>query len=674
MFLCNIERVKDNHNKHTHEATITVKDTVDSEESREFRASFFPYMPLGVIFEEQTMFVGGKVQKVYFPVDLGTCAGKIRPQGDNMNSEGMEVFTLDRVQDDVKFYYSLKEFLSYSEILIMIGRVQKNVYREFIRNPYAMVCEMRASDEDYFRLFPELAKTVIPRTFDERLQEYRYGAKFLMHRTESQGDTWISYTDFKKNFLRMFDRIGRPMRYGSPWGVLQYFSDDFIVEPGDDGDYMVFLRRTFRKELLILQVVDQYRNAVSPFPSFMPTDMEGLEDEQKNAIVNSITCRGRISIITGGPGVGKTTVLRKVISTMQEQYSDVEVRFLASTGKAANRIRETIGGNNIAQISTVHKFLGRGSSGYYSKKTNEDIKKAGLIIVDESSMTDIDIFSDLLNRLDMQKTKVILVGDKNQLPSVAAGNVLGDLIDLGVPCYYLTKNHRNSGCILENANRILEGNVFLKEDDSFRIVDRSPSIGWIRAGFEVAAAEKNNISGNEDIPQRDLAAFSPYRKENIKGSAYFINKMAQNSIFRGGRSIRNFYIGDRVIFTRTDYRAGYFNGDIGILTGYKDGYYYVSVDEEVKTVQDVEDIELAYSITIHKSQGSEYDEIVITIPKYSRFITRRMLYTAVTRARLGVTIYASRSTLRRIIMNDSDRNRKTYMAVVANRRKLAAAA
>ncbi len=686
MILYNVERVRDKDGKSTHAATITT-------DSGSFHTEFFPCIFVGMEFEKEKVMIGGHEQECFMPTSLGACENKRRyrapvpkrneeeKKDTGRDTAGLEtdvddvvMFDLERIRRETIFYYCVKDILDYSDIVRITYAKKmggfKDIYEKYLKIPYALICEMTSKDGDYFHKFPQVAKLQIPQTFEERLTEYRYGARYILHHMESSGNTWMPYGEFRDEFLKLFKGIGRPMRNGNPRAILEHF-EEFTIDPVISKDAKVFRTETKLREMDILSIVDQYRKATSPYPLFSPIGMEDFEEEQRDAVKGSIISKGRLSIITGGPGVGKTTVLKKIIDTMKEQYPDIQVRFLASTGKAANRIKETLGEQEGVTISTVHKFLGWGANSVWDQNKAVEIKESGLVIVDESSMMDLYIFSTLLNALDMQKTKVILVGDCDQLPSVEAGNILSDMIALKVPTFYLTKNHRNNGAILDNAKKIISGDPFLKEDEHFKIVDAAPSIGWMHAGLCISDAEKQ---ADNSETKRELAAFSPYKTDKIDGSTGYINKMVQESIFKTSGPNRptacfGYYIGDRVVFTRTDYAAGYFNGDLGVFLGWRNGHYIVSVGGERKTVVDDNDIDLAYSLTIHKSQGSEYDEVLISIPKYTPFITRRMLYTAVTRARDKVTIFASKDTVRRVVMNNTDRNRRTFLSVVAKERE-----
>ncbi len=701
MLIQSIDRVRDKDGRSQHAASVTTDAGV-------IHADHFPHLFVGIHIEEEMVMINGQKQKCYMPTDLGVCANKLRPSssgrvnlytkeerranrlayqekkakknGKSFDPDGIEenpddvvLLNLEQLRRDTMFYYSVKDFLSFRDINRLVfsrnNKGFKDIYEVYERMPYELLCLLTTKFEDYFHLFPQICKLQIPKTFEERLNEYRYGARYLLRHMEQNGDTWMPYGEFRDQFYRLFEQVGKPMRYGSPRAVLEYF-DEFTIDPKLTDEAKVFRTETKLREMDILNIIDQYRNVASPYRSFDPTEMSDFEDEQRDAILHSVICKGRLSIITGGPGVGKTTVLRKIIDTMREQYPDIQVRFLASTGKAANRIKEALGNPPDVTIKTVHKFLHWGQETIWTEENVREVKDSGLVIVDESSMMDLLIFSKLINALDMQKTKIILVGDCDQLPSVEMGNILSDMIALGVPCFRLCINHRNNGVILENAKKIISGDPFLKEDDCFRIVDAAPSVGWLQAGLCVVDAEK---MVDENGEKREIAAFSPYRTEKIDGSTADINKTVQEAIFKGDRKYKcgdRFYVGDRVVMTQTNYEARYFNGDIGVLEQYsRRNGFMVSINGEIRNVADESHMDLAYSLTIHKSQGSEYDEVLITIPKYTPFITRRMLYTAVTRAKSRVTIFASKETIRQVILNNKDRNRRTFLAEIAKKRE-----
>jgi exodeoxyribonuclease V alpha subunit len=323
----------------------------------------------------------------------------------------------------------------------------------------------------------------------------------------------------------------------------------------------------------------------------------------------------------------------------------VVIRLLPPTGKASKRIEEQLGDREV-EVSTIHKFIGYGKT-FVTKEDVEEIKKSGLVVIDESSMMDVEIFRQLLSKLDMENTKVILVGDENQLPSIGAGNVLHDLIKMGVPTFRLTINHRNSGLIHTNAQKVISGEIGLESDEHFVVDERSPKMAWVFAGADI-----NNNS-----------IVVPYHKEDKIGSVPQVNAIAQERHRLASRQGAKYNIGDVVICTRNNYRNGYLNGDVGHYKGRVDECHEILIGDKTVSVLD-SDLELGYAITIHKSQGSEYPVMSICLPEYSPFITRKMLYTAITRAKHKLMIYAKHTVINRIILNNKDDERRTFLGIL----------
>jgi len=342
-----------------------------------------------------------------------------------------------------------------------------------------------------------------------------------------------------------------------------------------------------------------------------------LSEEQINCIdLLSLT---DVSVITGGAGTGKTTVIKAIIESYGRYYGRDYITLVAPTGKASKRMKQQTG---FEDCSTIHSKLRKSEDFIYY---NEYHKLEGnLIICDEGSMVDLILMRDLLRAID-EHTKVIFVGDHNQLPPVNIGEPFFDFIrDDRVSKQELTYNHRqgeNNG-ILENANALLNGVAFedLKVFDNFVI--RNIAYDEI---FEYATDKTLSIS--------------PYNEVNAE-----INKR-----LRKGKNMFN--VNDKVLFLRNvkgkDF--SYCNGDTGIVKGTEGANIIIEKDDGGKVVitpKYFDDIDLAYAMTVHKTQGSEYDNVKIFIPKGNKFVTHRMLYTAITRGkcRIGLYFYEPKKT------------------------------
>lgn len=554
----------------------------------------------------------------------------------------------NRLRQAEEFYYATRDFLFYDDYVYIQKTYPTNCAKKFKTNPFFITTLTKENTDIPICTAPVVDSHIILSTFEDRKQEMFYIIKHALQRNESNGHTWMYYSELESYVKKTLASDGHPLLSGGVFPYIRYFSDDFYFEPGTDlYSSKVGLFSTYNTEYIIYRAVSSASRRPTPFPLYEHINNEDLSTEQNKAIKNIITKGGHISILTGGPGTGKTTILREAIDTLLMQYPYSRVHLLAPTGKASKRIKEVFGERDIS-ISTVHKFLGYGH--ILTRKELDVIHMADLVVVDESSMLDLEIFSRLLTLLDMSHTKLILVGDVDQLPSIGAGNILSDLITLGVHTERLTENYRSLGSIVFNARKMNAGELFLREDDSFKIIDGIPAF----ASDFVTGMDKD-----ADI------VITPYRVQNKRGSATNINKIAQERIFRNSRtfSTGDFRVGDVVVMNHTNYKQGYFNGESGVVLAFlPTGDYVVGFGDRELTVKNPKEMDLGYAITTYKSQGSEYDDIDICIPEFSDFVTRRMLYTAVTRAKRRVRLFASKSTIFKIIMNNPEQIRRTFLS------------
>ena len=631
MLVERIERVRDKKGLDTKEAYVTF------EGSTEPVLLDFPCLPEGCEVEcVQMRGANHEMIDAYLPVMI----------------PGLKPGRMEHERESAGFFYRTKDFITFADILYFC-RINEKPLSTYNWYPFELMNIQSLSSSKPIARFADIDRGFIPTTFEMRLEELRYACREVLTMNESEGHTWISYGDFCTKLNRLLTKSNRTLSSGQqPSAVLRHFNNEFYLDDHLSKDAKVARVYIRNLEYSIYNAITACKNMASPYSQFHPVTT-GLSVEQERAVTGSMTTKGRVSIVTGGPGTGKTTVLTCIVDTLATQYPGTKVAMLAPTNKATKRIEEVIGDRDIC-IKTIHKFVGWGS--FVTKEMRDEMRSFQVIIVDEFSMADIEIFWELLSAINLEDTKLILVGDADQLPSVGAGNLLRDLIALGIPTFRLTQNFRSCGLIDKNAKRIINGQVFLEEGDEFRIVPCGVG-GWMSAAITVA--------GEKDA---DIATISPYRKDSIAGSAGNINDMVQKALYSRDTYSRcgKFYRGDHVIFTGSNADAGYVNGECGIIVSYYDGVYTVDVDGATVEVGYEQDIELAYSITIHKSQGSEYDTVIIVLPKASQFVTRRMLYTAVTRAKSQVIVYASKETIRAVIANNTDEERRTFLSYRAS--------
>ena len=374
-----------------------------------------------------------------------------------------------------------------------------------------------------------------------------------------------------------------------------------------------------------------------------------LSEEQLVAVNRSVN--EPVSIITGGPGAGKTTMVLGLVSALEALEQTVKI--CAPTGRAAKRIEEN---PTLAKYkpSTIHRFL---ASTEQQKKKDFDV-----MIVDEASMIDVDLLVLLLEKIP-DGASLVFIGDPDQLPPVGPGQVFRDIIDSGfVPVSRLTGNFRQAefSDIIKAARGIITGKAngfesHLEESD-FVFIETPPG----------DVATKVIASFFEDLPhklpfcqQSEFQILSPMREHaaGIKN----LNSVIQAKLSKGtkpafekkGRDfVKRFYTGDRVIMTQNNYELEIMNGDVGEFIG-KTGTGY-TIDFEGREVElkeaELDQIELAFAISIHKSQGSEYPGVIIPITtEHSFMLSRNLIYTAVTRGRQQVILIGQMDVMKQAI-------------------------
>lgn len=393
--------------------------------------------------------------------------------------------------------------------------------------------------------------------------------------------------------------------------------------------------------------------------------------EQQSAVHNSL--KNRISIITGGPGRGKTTVL----STIVEVWNDPDsIICLAPTGKAARRMSEAMSENGITmKTQTIHRFI-------MQLESSNSHCYDSLVIVDETSMVGIKLADRLLKRIS--DCQIILVGDVDQLASIEAGNVMKDIIkSKKVKTSYLTECFRNDGSILENANLINNGKTF-----KHFILDDATKFTHAESENIESEVLKSYRELRKKYDEKDIGILTPLRQRGF-GSVNNINKIFRKeinpeTIFNRECSL-GFIVKDRVMNTKNRYDLkmrdnqtgkiinGIFNGDVGVVK-------YIDYDaDEIDIEFEYEDKKFAtghwkfsdiagifvpaWSITIHKSQGSEYKAVIMVISSSQCFFLKRnLIYTGLTRAKNFVNIIGDEKAINIGIRNIDDKIRNTYLA------------
>ena len=465
--------------------------------------------------------------------------------------------------------------------------------------------------------------------------------------------------------------------------------------PGEDG---IFLPGMFRTEQdCALRLLRLQGQSALDNPFFRPkAQIVRLEQQlditlapaQRQAV--ELALKAGALVITGGPGTGKTTILRFVITLLEEMGT--EYALCAPTGRAAKRMGEATG----RDASTIHRLLeysyGEGGFG----RNAENTLLADVVIVDEMSMVDVPLMAALLRALT-PGTRLIMVGDSDQLPSVGPGNVLRDMVDSGqIPVVRLTEIFRQSGrsAIVTNAHRINEGQMPILEgleDFGFEPMEEQEAV--IRRLIALNSGKAAKLGAQE--PLQDIQVLAPMKKGPL--GVYNLNKRLQEALNPPAHKKKErkygdvvFREGDKVMQIKNDYRLawtrslphqppemgeGVYNGDLGTIMSIDlyDQTLEVLFDDGRSAVYSfsmLEELELAYCISIHKSQGSEFP--IVLLPLLGgppMLLNRNLLYTAVTRARHMVCILGRQSCIQQMVRNNQVKRRYSGLARFLCRQK-----
>ena len=397
----------------------------------------------------------------------------------------------------------------------------------------------------------------------------------------------------------------------------------------------------------------------------------GIEYEAKQREAINACMNDHVFILTGGPGTGKTTTLNGVIELCKRRR--LRIKLAAPTGRAAKRMADLTG----AQAQTIHRLLE--SDGNTFRRNEENPLVCDAVIVDEMSMVDCLLFASLLRALS-SRTRLILVGDSNQLPSVGAGNVLRDLIDSGrAPKVELKEIFRQAAqsLIVTNAHSIIHGDLpelYNREKDFFFMKSESEE-NSLRLVLELCRTRLPKAYGYDPLDDIQVLCLS---RMGTVGTGN-VNRELQLALNPPGKNKREMNFmgtllrdGDKIMQTQNDYDVewqrgtekshGIFNGDIGKIVDTDKVNQKCEMDFESRRAfyggDMLKKIEHAYAITVHKSQGSEYPAVIILLPNgMDRLSYRNLLYTAVTRARERLIIIGTENKIAGMVHNDRRKER-----------------
>ena len=565
----------------------------------------------------------------------------------------------------------------------------QSVYSVLQENPYRLA-------DDISGVGFKIADTIASRIGIHADSDYRIrsGMMYTLLQASGEGHVYLPKDE-------LFDRASQLLQVDVSYmekHLMDMAIDRKVVLKENDREVLVYPSQYYRLELNTARMLTELNIRYPQNEQMMERRIAQIEKEtgtvleemQKKAVVEA--AGNGLFILTGGPGTGKTTTINAIIRFFEGEGATL--RLAAPTGRAAKRMTEATG----YEAQTIHRLLelngvpnedGRESQGVHFERNAENPLDTDVIIIDEMSMVDIQLFQALLKAI-LPGTRLILVGDVDQLPSVGPGQVLRDLMNSkAFPMVTLEKIFRQAGQsdIVVNAHRINKGEQIALDNKSrdFFLLERS----------DVNVIYKHMIQLIQDKLPRyvnatpfDIQVLTPMRKgslgcETLNGILQrYLNPADSckrehacgNAVFREGdkvMQIKNNYQLEWEIVGRynipIDKGLGVFNGDMGRIREINDTAATLTVEfDDGRRVNypfsGLEELELSYAITIHKSQGSEYPAVILPLLGGPRMLfNRNLLYTGITRARNCVTILGSSETVRNMIDNVSENRRYTAL-------------
>ena len=559
-----------------------------------------------------------------------------------------------------------------------------SVYSVLQENPYRLAEDISGVG---FKIADEIAYRIGIHTDSD----YRIRSGMLYTLLQATGEGHI-YLPKEELFQRASQLLGVDSSYMEKH-LMDLSMDRKIIQKECDGEILVYPAQYYYLELNTARMLEELNVLCPEDEKLMERRIAQIEketgtvlEEMQKKAVKEAASHG-LFILTGGPGTGKTTTINAIIRFFEGEGADL--RLAAPTGRAAKRMTETTG----VEAQTIHRLLelsgmpeeDREGQAVHFERNAENPLETDVIIIDEMSMVDIHLMHSLLMAVTAG-TRLILVGDENQLPSVGPGNVLRDIIrSEQFPVVELKKIFRQASesDIVVNAHKINQGEQVVLDNKSrdFFFLKRYDADIIIRV---LIALIQEKLPRYVEARPFDIQVLTPMRKgllgvERLNGilQRYLNPPSEQKKEREVGQGL--FREGDKVMQIRNNYQleweirgkygipvdqgVGVFNGDTGILKTINEFAETAEVEFEdgrcaEYSFKQLDELELAYAVTIHKSQGSEYPAVVIPLlsgPKM--LLNRNLLYTAVTRARKCVTVVGSEETFREMINNEKQQRR-----------------
>ena len=591
----------------------------------------------------------------------------------------------EEIADEARKLFQLRSITAFLSQFNIKPKFAMNTYRRFGEasmeliqiNPYILCSE--GIDVEFSRADSIGAQLDIPRNSDKRIIA---GIRCILKAFSERGHTCMLIEHLQKVISERLN-ISEKEFYSSYNSALE---DNELFSYIIDDKEFVYLPDFYYAEQFIADRIKVIRDFISPedFDYNAIIDMEEAEkniryeEKQRQAITTAVS-RG-LMVLTGGPGTGKTTTLNAVISIFEKQGCNVMLA--APTGRAAKRMSDLTG----REAKTIHRLLevvyDSSDRLIFAHNENNPLE-CDVIVIDEMSMVDCILFEKLLRALRLN-CRIIMVGDFHQLPSVGAGNLLKDIISSGaVPIVELTEIFRQAqqSSIVMNAHRIVSGEYpdITRKDSDFFFFKRSDFANAV--DLIVDLTKRRLPNAYKYSPMDDIQIIAPSRK-GMTGTVE-LNKVLQEKLNPPSREkaehkgfLYTFRVGDKVMQIRNNYDivwkkeseqgTGVFNGDIGKIISISPAAQTLQINFDGRiatyTFDLLNQLELAYAVTVHKSQGCEFEAVIIPVMDvFEKLCYRNLLYTAVTRAKKLLILIGLEENINKMVDNNKRTGRYTCL-------------
>lgn len=588
---------------------------------------------------------------------------------------------LEKTRDRSAILYLLKFGINNNQAIKIYKYYGTKIYSVIENNPYRLAEDIKGIG---FKIADDIAsRTGITYNSQHRIKS---GIIYLLRQNSQAGHTYVPVDILTKQSIQMLSENETEIDRA----IMQLSIEKKVIIREERVYLSIFYKREVESASMLRGLDISFSEDTEYVNRFLDKRKEEKDlvlDEQQNKAVHTSATRG-VTVITGGPGTGKTTVISIIIEYFEALGQNVVL--CAPTGRAAKRITESTN----RDAMTIHRLL---EIKVNSDEDNENYSMfirgvdypidGDVIIVDEASMVDITLFHALLRAIPLG-ARMVLVGDSDQLPSVGPGNVLKDIIESN--CFEVVRltnifrqEHRSD--IVINAHKIQNGENIILDNDSkdFFFLKRDNSTDIIKTALTLI---KNKLPSYVGAKESDIQVLTPQRKGNLGVIAlnsslqvYLNPKDSKKSeVLFGNRIMR---VGDKVMQIKNNYQTswrieseegyvqeeglGVFNGDVGVISWINEFAKTITVEFDDKKIVDypygqIDELEHAFAVTVHKSQGSEYPAVIIPLQNVPQMLmNRNLIYTAITRAKKCVVIIGDEQTFRKMVTNDTVLKRYT---------------